>query len=146
MTHIGHSPTFAATPVHPPMSSTRKVALGCGGLLLLGCLFGVGLLFVARAALRSSDAYELALDAATHDPSVIAELGTPMHPGWLPMGQVSVAGTSGEANLAIPLSGPRAAGTLNACATKSAGKWALTCLNLQVSGRPAPLELLPATP
>lgn len=115
-------------------------------MLAAGFLFVAALFCVAGAMLRSSDAYQLAVDSASHNPTAIAELGAPLKLGWLPMGKISVSGPTGDANLAIPISGSRASGTLNACANKSAGKWQLTCLNLEVSGRPTLVELLAAAP
>jgi hypothetical protein len=121
------------------------LALGCLGLMLMGSLFVGGVLTVAVVSLRSSGAYQRALAKAEHDPSVIAELGAPLHAGWLTMGQVKVHGSDGEANLAIPISGPRGAGKINVRASKSAGTWTFSQLDVDITGRSTPVNLL-ATP
>ena len=53
---------------------------------------------------------------------------------------------SGEANLDIPISGPRGSGTIAVRASKSDGKWRFSSLNVLISGRSSPLDLLAATP
>jgi hypothetical protein len=97
-----------------------------------------------HCALRSSDAYQLALAAAQREPAVTAVLGAPVRAGWLTTGQINVAGSNGEANLEIPISGPRGSGTIAARANKAAGKWSFTTLNVRISGRSTPLDLLAA--
>jgi hypothetical protein len=123
-----------------------KIGLGCFGLLVMGGLFIASLLVITTAAMRSSDAYQLALAAAQRDPSTTAVLGAPVRAGWLTTGQINVTGSSGEANLEIPISGPRGSGTIAVRANKSAGKWRFTTLDVRISGRSTPLDLLAATP
>ena len=141
---------LAPVPVGPKSWFGRNkaltIALGCSALLILGALFVGGILAVVGVAMRSSDPYQLAVTAATHDPSVVAELGAPVQPGWLTTGQINVAGPNGQASLAIPISGPRASGTINVCANKAAGKWTFSCLNVDVHGRASPINLLAALP
>jgi len=122
------------------------IALGCVGLLVMASLVaGAMLLTIAFSAMRSSDAYQLALAAAKRDPSVAAELGPPVQAGWFTTGRVTVTGPSGDASLAIPISGSRASGTINVSAQKSGGRWTFSVLNVSISGRPA-IELLPKSP
>jgi hypothetical protein len=108
------------------------------GSLVLGAV----VVSAAFVGLRSSDAYQLALSAATHDPSVNAELGAPVRAGWLTMGRVTVTGPSGDASLAIPISGSRGSGTLNVSAQKSGNRWTFSVLNVDIAGRPTPIDLL----
>jgi hypothetical protein len=123
------------------------LGLGCFGLLVMGCLLIAGIFVAASVALRSSDAYQLALATAQREPAVTAELGAPVRAGWLATGQIKVAGSSGEATLEIPLSGPRGSATLDVRANKLAGSWSFSTLNVRIPGRPAPLNLLAtATP
>ena len=140
----------ATEPVRPKTAGGRhlplKIGLGCFAVLVMGGLFIAGLLVITTAAMRSSDAYQLALAAAQRDPAITAELGAPIHAGWLTTGQINVSGSSGEANLEIPISGPRGSGTIAARANKSAGKWRFSSLNVRISGRTTPLDLLAATP
>jgi hypothetical protein len=140
----------ATEPARPKAAGGRHLpltlGLGCFGVLVMGCLFIAGLFIITNVAMRSSDAYQLALAAAKREPSVAAVLGAPVRAGWFTTGQINVSGSSGEANLEIPISGPRGAGTIAVCANKSAGKWSFSSLNVRISGRSTPIDLLAATP
>jgi hypothetical protein len=118
------------------------VGFGCLSVILLGCLFILGIFGVATTAMKSSDAYAIALSTAEHDPVVIAELGAPLKPGWFVNGSVSVSGGSGHASLSIPVSGSVRAGTVNALADKSGGVWTFSKLNVTVDGRAGAIDLL----
>ena len=151
MTQMNRASSLAAVPEQPQGRFGRNkllaIAMGCVGLLVVASLVAGGMLLaIAFAALRSSDAYQLALSAATHDPSVAAELGTPVQAGWFTMGRVTVTGPSGDASLAIPVSGSRRSGTINVSGQKSGGRWTFSVLNVDISGRPTPIDLLAKSP
>ena len=150
MTQMNRASSWATGPAQPVGWFGRNKALAIVmagfGLLTVTSLFTAGFLTIVFTALRSSDAYQLALSAATHDPSVAAALGTPVKAGWFMTGHVTVTGPSGDASLAIPISGSRASGTLNVSAQKSGGRWTFSVLNVDVLGRPTPIELLPTRP
>lgn len=144
------APRYAPGPPPPKSWLSRNpglaIGIGCSGLALLVCLFIGGILAIVTTAMRSSDAYQVAFGTASRHPAVIAELGAPVKAGWFTSGQVNVAGAAGHANLSIPISGPRAAGTISAVADKVAGKWTFSTLSVTVDGRPATIDLLPALP
>ncbi len=144
------TPSWPAAPAKPVgwFGRSKYLAiLGCLGLLVVGSLLLGGMvLTMALTALRSSDAYRLALRAATHDPVVLAELGPPVRAGWFTMGRVTISGPSGDASLAIPVSGSRGSGTINVSAQKSGGRWTFSVLDVTVSGRPTPIDLLAKRP
>ncbi len=119
------------------------VSVGCLSIIMIGCLFVMSILGVATTALKSSDAYAIALSAAQHDPTVTAELGSPLQVGWFVSGSVHVSGRTGHADLSIPVSGSVRSGKLSAVADKAAGVWTLSKLNVTVNGRPGALDLLP---
>ena len=84
-----------------------------------------------------SDPQELIIRAK----ALSAELGTPIETGWFVSGSVSVSGPTGHADVSIPLSGPRASGTLYGVADKSAGLWTFSLLELELEGRPGRIDL-----
>ena len=92
------------------------------------------IVIVVFGAMKSSDAYKLAVARAKADPRVTAALGTPISEGMFLSGNTNVNGASGEANLAIPISGPKGKATIYAEATKSAGRWSYSKLVVQVDG------------
>ncbi|MFL6530310.1 MAG: cytochrome c oxidase assembly factor Coa1 family protein [Chthoniobacterales bacterium] len=118
------------------------VPTGCGGCLVLIVAFAAVIVFVIIAGLKQSDAYKTALSRAKSDPAVIEALGSPINDGWFMTGSTHVEGPGGEANLGIPISGPKAKGTLYAVATKSAGRWTYTTLEVEVNGRSERINLL----
>jgi Cytochrome oxidase complex assembly protein 1 len=118
------------------------VSVGCLGMILLGCLFIMSIFGVATTAMKSSDAYAIAMSTAEHDPLVIAELGAPLRAGWFVSGSINVSGSTGHAQLSIPVSGSVHSGKVNAVAEKTAGVWTFSKLNVTVDGRPGTLDLL----
>lgn len=90
---------------------------------LVWAVFGL-----VTGAFRSSYVYQEALARARVNPAVVEQLGTPIEPGRFVSGSISVSGASGEADLAIPVSGPKGRGTLYARASKRAGEWHFSML------------------
>ena len=96
------------------------------------------------AAMRRLDVFKDALDKATTNPQVRAELGEPIHEGWWVNGHVRISGPTGKAALTIPLKGSSKDGTLYAVAHKSAGEWRYDRLEVEVDGRAERIKLLDA--
>lgn len=110
---------------------------GCAATLgifaLVALIIGV-VFFVIFSSFQSSPVYIQAMDAAQHDPRVTSALGSPIQSGWFISGEISEQGLSGDANLVIPISGPRKSGTLYAAARKGNGTWQFYTLAVQVDG------------
>lgn len=147
---VPHTPPAPVAPTGPPV--VRKnwwgrnwkwfVPTGCLTLIVVvgGCIAGV--LGLAFSLIKSSDTYKDAL-AATKASVVVQEaLGTPIEAGWLVTGNIHVSGTSGNADLSIPISGPKDEAVIYAIAVKSAGKWKFTTLKVQVKSTGERLDLL----
>jgi len=94
------------------------------------CVGGIGV--SVFSLIKSSDAYQLALQEAQAHPQAIEALGEPIEPGWWLTGSINVEGSSGNADFAIPLSGPKASGTLYIVANKEAGTWNFRTLDLDL--------------
>ena len=118
------------------------VGVGCLGLIILVGASIVGVMFVIVGSIRSSDAYKQAMAKANANPEVVLRIGQPMQPGWLVSGNISVSGPSGDADLAIPVSGPKGKGTIYAVAKKSAGQWTFSRLEVEIEGQPGRIDLL----
>jgi hypothetical protein len=111
---------------------------GClGGLALAVVIIGfiAGIFFLIMNDFKSSPVYVQAMQAARADPRVSQSMGTPIEPGWLITGSISEQGISGDANLVIPISGPRKSGTLYASARKGNGVWSFYTLAVHVDGQ-----------
>jgi hypothetical protein len=90
---------------------------------------------------RSSDVYQHALEEASTHPAVIEALGEPVKPGWYVSGSIHVQGSTGNADIAIPITGPHGKGTVFAVAKKSAGRWDYEVLEVEVEGREERIDL-----
>jgi len=97
-------------------------------------LFVFCIVFFVFSILKSSDAYKIAVTRAKSDQRVVAALGTPIQEGLVPSGKTNVNGPSGDADIAIPISGPKGKATIYAMGTKSAGKWEFSKLAVQIDG------------
>src|SRR5947207_9157283 len=97
----------------------------------VGCLLPVFLVggwalmvfFLATGLIKQSDAYKIALARAQANSAVIEAIGSPIAQIGIVSGNSNVNGPTGEANLSIPLSGPKGKATLYVEAKKSADIW-----------------------
>jgi hypothetical protein len=118
------------------------VPTGCLGSALLCVLFVGGILMVVTTAIKSSDAYQVALERARANPEVVEALGEPIEPGFMPTGSIEVNGSSGYADLGIPISGPKSSGTIYVQAQKFADEWEFNRLEVEVEGQSDRIDLL----
>ncbi len=111
----------------------------------LGFFAGVLALFmsVLFGAMRSSDVYITAMQRVRDSPQVVAALGAPIEPAWYLTGNLETSGTSGKADLKIPISGPKGEGQLSIAAEKNAGQWKYSTLIVDVDGQRTPIDLRP---
>jgi hypothetical protein len=114
-------------------------------IIVLIAAFVGGIFALVVGSMKSSDAYTLAMARVAADPQVAEKIGRPVSPGWFISGNVNVNGDSGDANLAIPVSGPKGKGKVYAEAKKSAGQWQFDTLQVEVEGQPGRIDLLQAT-
>jgi hypothetical protein len=115
------------------------------GLVLLLTLVVGGLLTFVFGLLKSSEPYQHAVAVASSNPDVVRELGTPIVPAWYASGNINVSGSSGNADLAIPLRGSLHRGTVYVRAKKTEGVWTYDKLQVLVDGQESPIKLLPVT-
>ncbi len=92
--------------------------------------------------MKSSDAYQDAVARTRADAAVQAALGTPIEEGLFVTGNINTSGSSGEADLAIPISGPNGKATIYLVATKSAGAWNFSSLVVEIRDTGERLDLL----
>lgn len=140
-------------PLHPePMKKSWverhplwKIPLGLLTILLLMLLFGIVLFTVVTTSFRHSDVYRQAMRIATNDPQVREQLGEPIKAAWAVSGELNVAGSTGHANLSIPISGPHGSGVIRVVADKS-GVWRFSCLEVEMKLGPEKIDLLSVQP
>jgi len=118
------------------------VPLGCFGMLVLLVAFVGSIALIVFSAMKSTDVYKDALARAQAHPSVIEALGSPIKEGFLVSGNTNVNGASGEANLSIPISGPKGKGTIYVAASKSLGRWNYSGLIVEIAETHQRINLL----
>jgi len=123
------------------------VPVGCLTVIAVFAAFIAVIVMVVVGSMKSSDAYKMAMEKAQTDPRVIERLGTPIEAGMFVGGSIKVEGTSGKADLTIPISGPKGEGAIYLDATKFAGDWTFNRLEVGFKGDPNRVNLLePALP
>lgn len=109
-------------------------------LLVAGFVFViVGIVF---GAMKSSDAYKTALARAKADPRVVSALGSPITDGFFVSGKTNVNGSSGQADMTVPISGPKGKGTIYFVASKFAGEWTFSKLMVEVADTRQRIDLI----
>lgn len=117
------------------------VPVGCLVPIVLGSGIVILVVTLIFGALKSSDPYTHALARARASDEVKAVLGEPIQPGFWVSGNFNVNGSSGNADFSIPLSGPKGSATLYVTATKAAGRWQFTTLEVAPKGSEARIDL-----
>ena len=100
---------------------------------VLMIVLGVGIFFAVMAAMKSSDAYKLAVSKLGENPDATQVLGKPLSTG-MPSGSVQTSGPDGSANLSFGVEGPNGKGTVYMDAVKVQGEWKINSLVLQQDG------------
>ena len=136
-------PPFAFPPPQQPQPNWWQrnwkwfLPTGCFASLVLLVAFVSLIMLTVFGAMKSSDAYKTAVARASSDPRVTQALGTPIQTGMFLTGSVNTSGGSGNADLAIPISGPKDNGKISATATTSEGQWRYSTLSPWKLRKPA---------
>ena len=121
------------------------VPTGCFSLVLIfvACIFAFVTLIMG--SFKDTDVYRQAMAKASSNPEVVAQLGSPIKAGTFLSGSVTTEDRSCEANMTIPISGPKGKGTIYLQARKFSGEWTFQRLLVGIDGRQDRINLLPAT-
>jgi hypothetical protein len=109
-----------------PLICLVPVALFVGFFVLLFTL--------VTGFIKSSDAYQIPLATAKTNSLVIRAIGSPVKEGFFTSGKVNSGGATGNANLAIPISGPNGRATIHVVATRSDGTWHFSTMTVKANG------------
>ena len=118
------------------------VPVGCLGAIVLFLAFIAILLSLAIGFIKSSTVYKEPVAMAKVNPSVVEAMGTPIEEGLFVTGKANIEGPSGNAAISIPISGPKGKGTIYVVATKSAGRWTFTTLDVEINDSGTRINLL----
>src|SRR5260370_18441422 len=86
------------------------------------------------ATLKDSDVARESLARAQANPVLIEKLGTPIQMGAWVGGSVNATPADGNAELVMPLMGPKGSGVMAVSARKTAGKWHFLSMQVTVQG------------
>jgi hypothetical protein len=118
------------------------VPVGCLTPVLL-CGGGILSIFVfVFSTLKTTDVYKEAMSRATANAEVKKQLGEPITASFWVVGNIQLTGAGGNADLVIPISGPKGAAVIQVAATKTNDKWDYSKLEVTVGGTKAPIDLL----
>ena len=118
------------------------VPTGCLSSLLILAAFVAVILTIVSVAMKSSDVYQQAMQRARANPAVVEALGTPITDGFLASGSVNTSGSSGNANLSIPISGSKGSATIVLQARKSGGEWSYSTLRVEIGATGRRIDLM----
>ena len=148
---MGMSMGTITSPQGPPKSWFDRnwkwfVPAGCLTIIVLFLAFVAGILGIVETSFRSSGPYTHALAQAQASSQVSDKIGLPLKPGWFVSGSISINGSSGDADISIPISGPKGKGEIYVVANKIAGVWQYKTLQVSVDGQSDRIDLLQAPP
>lgn len=118
------------------------VPVGGLGAIILLALFCALIAYIAFGFVKSSGVNKEAIAKAKMDSGLMHALGSPIKEGIFVTGNMKISGASGQADLTIPISGPKGKATLYVLATKSADKWKFSTLEVAISGSGERINLL----
>lgn len=98
-------------------------------------------MLIVFSAMKSSDAYKIALARAKADPRVEAAIGTPIKAGLFVSGSTNVTGESGTSDITIPIHGPKGEAKIYAVATKEEGEWKYSKLVVKITDTGEKIDL-----
>jgi hypothetical protein len=107
------------------------------GVVLLVCGMAAGILTL----MKSSEVYSGAMNLVKSSPSVTAALGTPVKDGFFFTGRISESGTTGMADISVPVSGPKGGAKVYVSATRSRGQWHYNYVTVQIDATGPQIEV-----
>jgi hypothetical protein len=138
----------ATTPAPAVMPNQGRSWLGrnwkklLAAMFLCGAIFVVGIFTLIMGAMRSSDVAKEAIARAQSSQLLAERLGAPISEGWLVGGSINVSPGAGDADLSLPISGPKGKGTVYVRAQKTAGTWAYLMMVATTEGNNDRIDLL----
>jgi len=118
------------------------IPVGCLSVVVMAVAVVAAGIYFVFGAIKSSDVYQQALAKTRSNPAVVRELGEPIEAGWRISGSINVSNDSGNADVRIPVSGPKKSGAVYATAIKKQGKWDFSTLEVEIEGDTKRINLL----
>ena len=128
------------------LSRHWKWVIPAGALVVAG-FFAAGVMLMfsfVSEVMRNSEPYAHAM-ARVHTSAAVADaLGTPIAEGWMIRGRVRMgAADDGDAEMRIPISGPKGAAVVQVDAQRAHGVWNYRILSVEISSTRQHIDLEP---
>ena len=102
-------------------------------LIILLFVFGIGAaIFGATKFITNSEPYEYAFERATTNELVIKSLGEPIEADGIMQGNISIKNNGGDADIKIPIKGPKGKASIVVKAKKYEGEWDYETLYVRI--------------
>jgi Cytochrome oxidase complex assembly protein 1 len=111
-------------------------------VFVCGAVFVAGIFTLVMGAMRGSDVAREATARAQANALVGQRLGTPISEGWMVSGSINVSPGSGDADLSVPISGPKGKGTVYVRAQKAGGAWTYNLMEATIEASSERIDLL----
>ncbi|WP_430411431.1 cytochrome c oxidase assembly factor Coa1 family protein [Kordia sp.] len=118
------------------------VPTGCLTLIVVFVIFIVAMFFTVTSMLKESTPYVDAFEAATNNSYVIEQLGEPIEQSALIQGQISISNSASDADISIPLKGPKGEAMLHVIGTKNNSEWSYSKMKVYFTTSKDSLNLL----
>ena len=133
-------------PVKTPLTWWQRhwvwlAILGGAALLAVITLSSLALMNFVTGKLRQSEPYQIAMAAAQRDATVAEALGTPWTPSRFITGAFNESSQWSFVQLSVPITGPKAKGTLQVVASKNGDEWSYQILKVVVLAPPQTIPL-----
>lgn len=112
---------------------------GIGVIVVFVGLMVAGMV-VAIIAFGNSEAYLLGVSKLQSSQEATTVLGTPIQAG-MPMGNISISGPSGSANISFNATGPKGKGVVYVDAARNMGQWKINRIELEIEGSGRRIDL-----
>ncbi|MCF7223813.1 cytochrome c oxidase assembly factor Coa1 family protein [Marilutibacter chinensis] len=114
-----------------------KWVVPLGGIAMLALFAAAifGFVSLLSGMMRSSEPYRHALAETRASAEVVAALGEPIEPGFMPTGNINISNDEGKADLAIGVEGPKGEATVYVEATRKRKRWSYRTLVVALADR-----------
>lgn len=99
------------------------IPTGCATLIVIFVLFIGGIIFGAVSMVKNSEPFEEALERAQRHEVVIEHLGEPLESDGLFDGNLSYSNGEKEANITVPVKGPKGKGKIKVIGSATDDTW-----------------------
>lgn len=110
-------------------------------MALLGA-FGVAIFSFVFKVLGDSEAAQATLREAQASTVLIEEIGEPMRIGWLVVENVNVSNDTGDADVVVPIEGPKGTVSVHTVGTREGGVWRFEEMTATIQGGGTTVDLL----